>query len=74
MNTTFGKHLDDTGIFNGITKKANYVPGFSDEMKAEFKAKTRPGPNLCDRHSDQERCRVVGVGSGDADDHDEGTY
>jgi chlorite dismutase len=44
MNTTFGKHLTNTGVFNGITKKANYVPGFSDELKAGLKAQTDPDP------------------------------
>ena len=37
MSTTFGKHLENSGTFNGLTKKANYVPGFSDELKTGLK-------------------------------------
>jgi chlorite dismutase len=44
MSTTFGKHLEITGTFNGITKKANYVPGFSDELKTGLKSQTDPDP------------------------------
>ena len=44
MSTTFGKHLENTGIFNGLTKKANYVPGFSDELKAGLKVQTDADP------------------------------
>ena len=44
QNSPFGKNLKMTGILNGLTKKANYVPGFSDEMKAGLKVKSDPGP------------------------------
>lgn len=44
QNSAFGKNLKMTGILNGLTKKANYVPGFSDEMKAGLKVKSDPGP------------------------------
>jgi len=44
MTTTFGKHLKNTDTFNGLTKKANYVPGFSDELKAGLKAQTDADP------------------------------
>jgi chlorite dismutase len=37
MGTTLGKHLKNTQTFNGITKKANYVPSFPEELKAELK-------------------------------------
>lgn len=44
QNSPFGKKLETAGILNGLTKKANYVPGFSDEMKAGLKVKSDPGP------------------------------
>lgn len=43
MGTTFGMHLINTSTFNGMTKKANYVPNFPDETKAALKAPTDPG-------------------------------
>jgi chlorite dismutase len=42
--SAFGKHLQVAGIMHGLTKKANYVPGFSDEMKADLKTSSDPGP------------------------------
>ncbi len=42
--TTFGTHLVNTSTFNGITKKANYVPNFPDDTKAALKRPTDPGP------------------------------
>ncbi|WP_455389758.1 chlorite dismutase family protein [Petrachloros mirabilis] len=44
QNSPFGKNLKMAGMLNGLTKKANYVPGFSDEMKAGLKVKSDPGP------------------------------
>ena len=44
MSTTFGKHLENTDTFNGLTKKANYVPGFSDELKTGLKTQTDADP------------------------------
>ena len=44
MGTTLGKHLVNTHTFNGITKKANYLPGFPDELKAAMKTPPDPGP------------------------------
>lgn len=43
MGTTFGMHLVNTSTFNGMTKKANYVPNFPDETKTALKAPTDPG-------------------------------
>ncbi len=43
MSTTLGKHLVNTDTLNGITKKANYVPSFPDELKAAMKTPTDPG-------------------------------
>jgi chlorite dismutase len=42
--SAFGKHLQVAGVMHGLTKKANYVPGFSDEMKADLKTSSDPGP------------------------------
>ncbi len=44
MGTTLGRHLVNTHTFNGITKKVNYVPGFSDDLKEALKTKPDPGP------------------------------
>jgi chlorite dismutase len=41
----FGKHLKTASIMHGLTKKANYVPGFQDQMKADLKVASEPGPN-----------------------------
>jgi chlorite dismutase len=44
QTSAFGKHLKVAGIMHGLTKKANYVPGFPDEMKADLKTASEPGP------------------------------
>jgi chlorite dismutase len=44
MGTTLGMHLVNTNTFNGITKKANYVPGFPDDLKTALKTPPDPGP------------------------------
>ncbi len=44
QNSLFGKHLKTAGIMHGLTKKANYVPGFPDQMKADLKAPSESGP------------------------------
>jgi chlorite dismutase len=38
LATTLGKHLTVSIILNGLTKKANYVPGFPDQVKNDLKA------------------------------------
>jgi chlorite dismutase len=43
QTSAFGKHLQVAGIMHGLSKKANYVPGFSDEMKADLKTASDPG-------------------------------
>ncbi|HEY6084624.1 MAG TPA: chlorite dismutase family protein [Nitrospira sp.] len=43
QNSLMGKHLKTSIILNGLTKKANYVPGFSDQMKADLKVPSDPG-------------------------------
>jgi chlorite dismutase len=44
QNSLFGKHLKTAGIMHGLTKKPSYVPGFSDQMKADLKTASEPGP------------------------------
>lgn len=44
QSSLFGKHLKTAGIMHGLTKKANYVPGFPDQMKADLKTASEPGP------------------------------
>ena len=44
MGSGLGKHLENTYVFNGLTKKLNYVPGFSGELKEALKPPTEPGP------------------------------
>lgn len=43
QNSAFGKHLKGAGLMHGLTKKANYVPGFPDQLKADLKAASEPG-------------------------------
>lgn len=43
MATPLGQYLRNTSVFNGITKAANYVPRFPDELKAGLKAPLEPG-------------------------------
>lgn len=44
QNSPFGRYLTTTVLFNGLTRKANYVPGFSDQLKADLKAPSESGP------------------------------
>lgn len=44
MGTGLGKHLANTVTFNGLTKKANYVPALPDDLKAALKTPPDPGP------------------------------
>ena len=37
MATTFGRYLENTHSFLGVTKKANYVPQFREEVKASLR-------------------------------------
>jgi len=41
--SAFGRQLNTAGIMHGLTKKANYVPGFTDDMKGELKTLSEPG-------------------------------
>ncbi len=43
QGSLFGKHLTTAGVMHGLTKKANYVPGMPDNVKAELKIPSDPG-------------------------------
>jgi chlorite dismutase len=43
QSSLFGKHLTTAGVMHGLTKKANYVPGMPDNLKAELKIPGEPG-------------------------------
>ena len=43
QGSLFGKHLKTAGVMHGLTKKANYVPGMPDNLKAELKIPSEPG-------------------------------
>ena len=45
QRSPIGQHLKGSGVMHGLTKKANYVPGFSDQMKADLKTASDPGPH-----------------------------
>jgi chlorite dismutase len=44
QNSLMGKYLKAAGVMQGLTKKANYVPGFPDQMKTDLKVASEPGP------------------------------
>ena len=44
QGSLFGKHLKTAGVMHGLTKKPNYVPGMPDNLKAELKIPSEPGP------------------------------
>lgn len=44
QGSQFGRFLNSVAILHGLTKKANYVPGFPDQMKADLKAPSESGP------------------------------
>jgi chlorite dismutase len=43
MGTRLGKYLVNTYTFNGITKKANYVPSFPDDLKTALNTPPESG-------------------------------
>jgi chlorite dismutase len=43
QSSAFGKHLKMAGLMHGLTKKPNYVPGFSDQLKTDLKVASEPG-------------------------------
>ena len=42
-SSQFGRYLKTVGVMHGLTKKPSYVPGFSEQMKADLKAVSEPG-------------------------------
>lgn len=44
QSSLMGKDLETSLVLHGLSKKANYVPGFPDQMKADLKAASEPGP------------------------------
>jgi chlorite dismutase len=42
-SSQFGRHLKTAGIMHGLTKKPSYVPGFSEQMKADLQSPSEPG-------------------------------
>lgn len=46
LATPLGRYLTSETIMNGLTKKANYVPGFPDSMKADLKVPSESGPYI----------------------------
>lgn len=44
QNSAFGKYLTTVVLFNGVTKKPNYVPGFPEQLKNDLKGSSEPGP------------------------------
>ncbi|NGZ03666.1 MAG: chlorite dismutase [Nitrospira sp. WS238] len=43
QSSRFGKYLQGVTVMHGLTKKPNYVPGFTDQMKAELKVPSEAG-------------------------------
>jgi chlorite dismutase len=43
-SSQFGRHLKTAGIMHGLTKRPSYVPGFSEQMKADLLSPSEPGP------------------------------
>jgi chlorite dismutase len=43
QGSLFGKHLTTAVTMHGLSKKANYVPGMPDNLKAELKTPSEPG-------------------------------
>lgn len=43
QSSSFGKHLKGVRVMHGLTKKPNYAPGFSDQMKAGLNSPSEPG-------------------------------
>lgn len=42
-SSQFGRHLKTAGIMHGMTKKPSYVPGFSEQMKADLTSPSESG-------------------------------
>ena len=44
QNSLFGRYLTSVVLLHGMTKKANYVPAFSEQLKTDLKAASESGP------------------------------
>lgn len=44
QSSAFGKYLKKACLIHGLTKKPNYVPGFSDQLKTDLTVVSEPGP------------------------------
>ncbi len=44
LGSPFGRYLTSVAVLNGLTKKANYVPGFPDNLKNDLKTPSESGP------------------------------
>ena len=44
LGSPFGRYVTTGVVLNGLTKKANYVPGFPDSIKNELKTPSESGP------------------------------
>jgi chlorite dismutase len=44
QHSPFGRYLTNVVLLHGLTKKANYVPGFPDQMKSDLKTPSESGP------------------------------
>jgi chlorite dismutase len=44
QSSAFGKQTQVAGIMHGLSKKANYVPAFPEDIKGNLKAASDPGP------------------------------
>jgi chlorite dismutase len=42
-SSQFGRHLKIAGIMHGLTKRPTYVPGFSEQLKADLTSPSEPG-------------------------------
>jgi chlorite dismutase len=70
----FGKHLTVAGIMHGLTKKANYVPGFPDDIKADQDSKRPRAQAVRGGDSDKKERRLVGAGPRQPGGDDEGAH
>lgn len=43
QSSQFGKHLAGIRVMHGLTKKPNYVPGFSDQLRTDLKVPSETG-------------------------------
>lgn len=43
QGSVFGTHLQPAGLLQGASRKANYVPAFSDALKADLAGASNPG-------------------------------